>query len=185
MSLFGYLTAAAILIGFVVPASADTIANFTLDDVTFSDGGTATGGFTLDLTTSALSNVSVMTSTDGALGTTFSSGTFSNSPATFVFANGNFIQFDELTIVLSGGLTPGDLTGSNSFTIATASSFEIFFSAEECEGFCSGRSVADGSLDDSATPLPAALPLFATGVGVIGLLARRRKRKNVAAIAAA
>ena len=30
----------------------------------------------------------------------------------------------------------------------------------------------------SATPLPAALPLFAGGLGVIGLLARRRKRKQ-------
>ena len=28
-----------------------------------------------------------------------------------------------------------------------------------------------------ATPLPAALPLFATGAGVIGLLARRRKKR--------
>jgi hypothetical protein len=187
MSRFGYLTAAAILIGFVVPASADTIANFTLDGVTFNDGGTATGGFTLDLTTSTLSNVNITTSQDSVLGlgTTYSSGTFSNFPdATFVFSNGFFLQFEELTIVVSE-LTPGDLSGSNSFTIATASSYEIFFSAEMCEGPCSVRSITDGSLDDSATPLPAALPLFATGVGVIGLLARRRKRKNVAAIAAA
>jgi hypothetical protein len=36
-----------------------------------------------------------------------------------------------------------------------------------------------------ATPLPAALPLFAGGLGVIGLLARRRRRKNAAAIATA
>ena len=36
----------------------------------------------------------------------------------------------------------------------------------------------------SAVPLPAALPLFATGLGVIGLFGWRRKRKNTAAVAA-
>jgi hypothetical protein len=37
----------------------------------------------------------------------------------------------------------------------------------------------------TATPLPAALPLFAGGLGVIGLIGRRRKRKASAAVAAA
>jgi hypothetical protein len=37
----------------------------------------------------------------------------------------------------------------------------------------------------SSTPLPAALPLFATGLGAMGLFGWRRKRKNTAAIAAA
>ena len=35
-----------------------------------------------------------------------------------------------------------------------------------------------------ATPLPAALPLFAAGLGAMGFLAKRRKRKNVAGLAA-
>ena len=35
------------------------------------------------------------------------------------------------------------------------------------------------------TPLPAALPLFASGLGALGMLGWRRKRKNAAAIAAA
>jgi hypothetical protein len=37
----------------------------------------------------------------------------------------------------------------------------------------------------SQVPLPAALPLFATGLGALGLLARRRKQKNAAAVKAA
>jgi hypothetical protein len=32
----------------------------------------------------------------------------------------------------------------------------------------------------NATPIPATLPLFATGLGALGLLARRRKRKAIA-----
>jgi hypothetical protein len=38
-------------------------------------------------------------------------------------------------------------------------------------------------LDDvsvTATPLPAALPLFATGLGALGLLGWRKKRKSLA-----
>jgi LPXTG-motif cell wall-anchored protein len=37
----------------------------------------------------------------------------------------------------------------------------------------------------SATPLPAALPLFATSLGALGLLGWRRRRKNSLAVAAA
>ena len=36
----------------------------------------------------------------------------------------------------------------------------------------------------SPTPLPAALPLFAGGLGMVGLLARRRKRKVKSALSA-
>jgi hypothetical protein len=36
----------------------------------------------------------------------------------------------------------------------------------------------------TATSLPAALPLFATGLGALGLFGWRRKRKTSAAIAA-
>jgi hypothetical protein len=39
------------------------------------------------------------------------------------------------------------------------------------------------SLDGVVTPLPGALPLFATGLGALGLLGWRRKRKNSAAAA--
>jgi hypothetical protein len=45
------------------------------------------------------------------------------------------------------------------------------------------RTYTDTSFS-SATPLPAALPLFASGLGALGLLGWRRKRKNAAAIAA-
>ena len=41
-----------------------------------------------------------------------------------------------------------------------------------------------GSVAVSATPLPATLPLFAGGLGMVGFLTRRKKQKNGAALAA-
>jgi hypothetical protein len=38
--------------------------------------------------------------------------------------------------------------------------------------------VATVRIDVTATPLPGALPLFATGLGALGLLVWRRKRKQ-------
>ncbi len=45
-------------------------------------------------------------------------------------------------------------------------------------------SLGFANIQVSATPLPAALPLFATGLGVMGLLGWLRKRKNATATAA-
>jgi hypothetical protein len=53
-------------------------------------------------------------------------------------------------------------------------------------GFCPSPTVTNGigtfagEADVAATPLPAALPLFAGGLGVMGLLGWRRKRKQAA-----
>ena len=80
------------------------------------------------------------------------------------------------------------------FTATTATSTIVFFDATaQCSqnpNACGGNSnwtLDNVSVDGPAvseTPLPAALPLFAGGLGVMGLLARRRKRKAAAALAA-
>jgi len=54
----------------------------------------------------------------------------------------------------------------------------IGFGQEGNDGTPYSYFVDDLSIDTaSATPLPAALPLFASGIAAIGVLARRRKRK--------
>jgi hypothetical protein len=57
-----------------------------------------------------------------------------------------------------------------------------------CSGLVAGIAVVGLASSSSAsgqqltaTPLPAALPLFATGLGALGLLGWRRKRKAQAA----
>jgi hypothetical protein len=46
---------------------------------------------------------------------------------------------------------------------------------------CAGTGFVGGLLTPSPVPLPGALPLFATGLGLLGLLGSRRKRKAQAA----
>ena len=106
MSRFRYLIAVAILGWLVAPAAAsDVIANFTLDGVTFSDMGTASGGFTLDLTTGALSNVNITTSTT----TTWTGASYSDSASTNTFSNSSspqfsFSQFTGFEVVFEGSI---------------------------------------------------------------------------------
>ena len=45
------------------------------------------------------------------------------------------------------------------------------------------RYLSDPAFNPNITPLPASLPLFATGLGALGLLGWRRKRKNAAVAA--
>jgi hypothetical protein len=57
---------------------------------------------------------------------------------------------------------------------------------EDTEVYLTGTSYTLGTVPAvSATPLPAALPLFGTALGMMGLFGGRRKRKNAAAIAVA
>jgi hypothetical protein len=61
-------------------------------------------------------------------------------------------------------------------------------SANGCQNLNGGFCTVDFStpiFSTSATPLPAALPLFAGGLGLMGLISRRRKRNGAADIVAA
>jgi hypothetical protein len=188
------LIAAAVgLAWLVAPASADTIANFSLDKVTFSDGGTATGGFTLDLTTNTLSNVNITTSLDVIVipfigfGTTYDNtgtNTFTNgATADFQFTQDFGVGSDVLKFDVAGPLTALNLAGTASFALTGGSETEFFILCDSQLSECAQRTVTGGSLDVgvSATPLPATLPLFAGGLGLVGLLSRRRKQAKLVA----
>ena len=95
------------------------------------------------------------------------------------------------TVDLVSNPTYGSLSlgGDGSFTYIPAQNFtgtdtftyEDVYSFEECLGsacfFIISQTSNLATVTIDATPLPAALPLFATGIGGLGLLGWRRKRK--------
>jgi hypothetical protein len=100
---------------------------------------------------------------------------------------------DNLADVMSLGVTTGNYTTGTKHEIFGAvlfasvlpsildistSSFAIFTGGPGTVDYTISISLPDGAY---VTPLPAALPLFATGLGVLGLLGWRRKRNAAAA----
>jgi len=89
------------------------------------------------------------------------------------FANAASLADPSIAVCGGPGLTCGNYTGSNAVYAAGYSE-----TGTDSVWFAQVQNV-------SPTPLPAALPLLAGGLGALGLLGWRRKRKNTAAIAAA
>jgi hypothetical protein len=82
------------------------------------------------------------------------------------------------------GLQNGsDTKGSSTFAYTMNGRNNIWFTAVgESFGASSPPSITNTTISlvsTPLTPLPAALPLFATGLGALGLLGWRRKRKDV------
>jgi hypothetical protein len=95
--------------------------------------------------------------------------------------------FDSATFGLTGDVT-GTFTGGDHTTHSFIldfydSSLTWAFANYDSSGTRVGGDL--GNYTVTATPLPAALPLFATGVGALSLLGWRKRRKAAAALAAA
>lgn len=121
-----------------------------------------------------------------------------------------FNPFDALTSSTSGGvgfwditLNTGPMPGNSLLLVLPVSSLSGYAGGgisaavlyqtglppeqfiDECDVGGSSCGSLTAQTSPPTTPLPAALPLFATGLGAMGLLGWRRKRKGTAAIAAA
>lgn len=84
-------------------------------------------------------------------------------------------SFDGVTLVSLTNPAAGPYIDYSFGAIATGTSTVLAFNFRDDPGFLFLDEVAVNQ-----TPIPAALPLFAGGLGVLGLLARRRKQKAAA-----
>lgn len=177
-------------IGFASPISATTV--YTVSDVV---GAVTLGGtITTDGTIGALSQANIVNFdvTFTAIGTTHVTKSNNEIPA--------FIGGNALSATLGGLFF--NFSGAGFFNIFNHSVSSQWFMCASVLTFCSplndwfvnggGSSgkflnelgiveIAIGPGDPTAsTPLPAALPLFATGLGALGLIGWLRKRKAAA-----
>jgi hypothetical protein len=151
-------------------ATAGTGVEFTITDTNLSPelGPTL---FTADFTQNGLSlSVPGTPSTNG-----FTFLFLFGGSASLTFAD-NTTPFTSAALASSNGID-----GPPGFTVSNGN-FTLPFGPVEA---FQGGEINDFTLATATTPLPAALPLFAGGLGMLGLLSRRRKRKAHDAFAAA
>ena len=188
----GIAVLALTLSGFSAPAKAATVT----DIISFTDIGTyqvsgggfyngdavASGSFkiTFDPTlvyltqsiAGIISNLTVSVTDDR-----FTPANLTLNPiTTFAFdGSGTLTLYSDSTLNKTLDNTPNITIGINGWAYPLASS--VWYSQANFDDTLT----TSGGVSIAPVPLPAALPLFAGGLGVIGLLGWRRKRKVAAA----
>ena len=161
-------------------APADTLTgNFTLTPTTGSTGGTGSFTVTAPLSITTLGLLTFTTSLPEGLflqsldveigGHDFSLANSNNIINPFVtLFNGNLVEMGYVAAIIEP---------TKSFELFLAGSIYDYSELPNAANNASGTITAS----PATVPLPSTLPLFATGLGALGLLAWRRKRKAQAA----
>ena len=176
---FAIVTVTCAILFTPIRAWAIPVEVFTLEGVSYSSpnfaSGTLSGTFDYNGT---FSNISI-TATGGIVsGDVFN--TDSGSTSTLLVAKAS--DYDALTLAFATAL-PSSGGGSVGVTGDTVSSKGLFIFSDGNIAL-SSEFIADSGSVSTETPLPAGLPLFATGLGAMGVLGWRKKRKASAMTAA-
>jgi hypothetical protein len=178
------------------PTIGNATGNPALDStIVSSDDATLAATGTIDINVSPGSGftLSDITSTNiSVTGTNITPFTFTswNSAGGTISADGLSAMFDTANNPFS---FPSDFFGCGFPECGLGGNPNNFVISVSNLGFVDEQDVLYASADDAvasmhmtaattATPLPAALPLFATGLGGLGLLGWRRKRKTQAIV---
>ena len=175
------LVAAALVLA-VSQAKADTYTDFGLSGIftdPYHDNFSLTGNLTVDDTTDAVTGASLrlvgepwtQITSQGLSGGNYDIG-IQTSIANAGCSPSSSNCFDTLALDLSAPLATLIASGAGSILSGNAYLSDA--------GFAISLEAGTGSLikSPSPTPLPASLPLLATGLGVLVLLGWRRKQKD-------
>lgn len=150
------------------PAFADSIA-YSLEDVGFDDGGTASGTFSVDSTTGDLLSYDIITTAGSVL-----PGQEYDPANSFVdenaFSPNSFIlDLDDASLYVTFAFA-SSLTGGGTISI------EDGFNSYECTDCGTYRLVTSGDVTTVTTsvPEPASLAIFGTGLAGLSWLRRRK-----------
>jgi hypothetical protein len=158
--------------------AADTLLNYTLQGVTFSDGTTASGTFTWDSTTNTVEAANITTQSGPQLGGydyTLSDSSASSGPfgapadASFLIQALNGSQYLSLvfdTTLANAGTDQIDITG------------EVSPGSYECSNCGSVRAITAGDAFGTAVQVPEPFTASLLAVGLLGLFAFHRRNKS-------
>jgi hypothetical protein len=180
----------AVAIGFLLFAApqlsfASTIT-WTLSDVTFDDGGSASGSFTTDSTTGAVTSFNIVTTAGTLLGSTTYDATTS-----YVFGD-NYFSTNSFVLATNGSITPyinfafaDPLTGFGTNLLVVDVSLPAEWVGFECNGSdCElGRFMSRGSAITtvvSGIPEPSTWAMIILGFAGLGYVNYCRKNQRAA-----
>jgi hypothetical protein len=183
-ALLGASNASAVTYDYTGPSfTSGLIGNDITGSVTLNCAGTCADGVYTFGVTPAFTGYSLATGPSQSI--SVNTATVGYAPST---------NFGAPSVTISAGLITGwRLTLQSNVNLPTIPLLLFTFGSAGDQynnglggatGFSGAAPASDWSLAPSATPLPGALPLFASGLGALGLLGWRRKRKAAAVLAA-
>lgn len=166
-----FLSAGLLALLASLPASAERIT-WNLENITFADGATATGSFTIDRDTKTWWDFNV-----SSTGGTLAAFTFNGSNSHFIFGGYGPNSYMMLT---HDGRRYINFSFIDALTGANAQGTHLInpeFSWE-CYNCNPWRRIASGAVtaESTAVPEPGTLGMLLPALGMIGWMSRRRKK---------